>query len=168
MWLPSCLFSAFSWSKYFVPKSCCSSVSSTINIDSSLSRMVLYFPSFLSLDSASSVWCLMTASWTTSKSRASSRYRHFVKFPESPADISNYFKASWSVCIMKPYGSRNSRRSDTAYTTARHSLLVVASFCSGLGSMRDLYATGCAVMTSCFDNSTHPFWDSHASVFSEE
>lgn len=65
---------------------------------------------------------------------------------------------------MKRFSPKYGRSINTAHTTARHSLLVVAGFYSAMAGVREQYPIGHAVLSSGFCRSTQPTWDSQASI----
>lgn len=97
MLLTVCIVPRWSWPMYSVSTSC-----SLQNYQSWLqvtTNRVWYRHAFLwSLDSASGAWCLIPAHWTTSTSSSSC---HLAKVPEASADVSNCFKATWLVRMIK-------------------------------------------------------------------
>lgn len=158
-----CSLPGWSSSK-FVSTSYCCSVSSITATGNSSWRLVLSVPSLLALDSALGAWYLIPAWWTTSKLKSNSRTHHLGNLPEASADLCIHLRELQSVSIMKWLDPSYRRNTNTAHTTARHSLSVLSSFCTALVSVRDQYLTDPEVRTSGCCSTTYFIWESHASV----
>lgn len=95
------------------------------------------------------------ALWTTLQSSWSTLSTHLASVPEAQADISNNFKSSWSVCMIKCLGAGNGHSNSTVRTTARPLLSVIVSLCSTLLSTRDQYPIELQNPLSCWLNNLH-------------
>lgn len=71
---------------------------------------------------------------SASKSHSSRHSRYLASVDKAAADVSNHFSVSRSALIMKRLSPRYGHRKNTAHTTARHTLWVVAGFSSALVS----------------------------------
>lgn len=138
-WLLARSLSGWSYSKYSVSTPFCYLALLIMSSGCSRSRLLSSFPFVSCHNNASGTLCLMPAFWTASKTNSSNRNRHLVNFPEASVDVSNHFKASCLVLVMKWPSVMYGRSNNTAHTIARKFLWLVASFCSTLVSVDDQY-----------------------------
>lgn len=101
-WYRCRFLSMYDWSlsNDSVQTSHSSSFSSIINIMRYSSKLILFYPSVLSVDSASGTTFLITSRWITSRWNSSSRNRHRAKIFRSFFEVNNYFKTSWLARMM--------------------------------------------------------------------
>lgn len=97
------------------------------------------------------------------KLNSSSPDRYSPSLPVVWFEGMSHFNGSYSVQIIERIGLRYGPDSNTDYATTRHSLWVVASFCSVLVYLRHGYPISWEVWSSCCFSNTKLAWEAHGS-----
>lgn len=114
-------------------------------------------------DSPSAACCLMPARCLTSNSSSDKHSLYHDSFPDVSDVIMSHLRTSSSVLKVGQLLSRYGRSNGIAYTTAKHSLCVVASLCSESLIVRVQYSIHLFVRSFRVWSSTPPSCFSQAS-----
>lgn len=161
IWPTVCSLPDYPSAKYSVYTSCSSFVSRTIGIHCSLSRLVWSVPFIFNIYRASSVYCLISARWTTSKSTSCSWKSQPSRLLQPPAKISNSCKSSWFLQVMNQLFSTYGHSNSADQTTVSYPLRGAAILCSALASMPDQYSDDWTAPSFCDCSRMHFSYELH-------